>query len=249
MPARNIIFLVINIAYLILWVGGILSYVFWGAPATSNSWTASTFLLLASLIVVLSTEPASRWTLLGFALVGILAEWIGLRTGLPFGIYQYTAVLAPTIGGVPVAIAGAWLILGAYVKEMLVGFNAHTWIVVLCGGLWLTAIDLVIDPLAAGPLGYWHWMNRGIYFGVPALNFLGWLVVSIAAFAMLRHPVSRNPWAAYIGLSVILFFTIIAFGISLLPVGFVGIALTAIHMIRELYRKKRLMTSFLQHSR
>ncbi|WP_405085799.1 carotenoid biosynthesis protein [Microbispora sp. NBC_01389] len=39
---------------------------------------------------------------------GYAAEWIGTRTGLPFGDYHYTDVLWPRPGGVPLIVALAW---------------------------------------------------------------------------------------------------------------------------------------------
>jgi putative membrane protein len=36
-------------------------------------------------------------------------ERVGTSTGLPFGEYRYTGVLEPTVAGVPLAVALAWL--------------------------------------------------------------------------------------------------------------------------------------------
>jgi putative membrane protein len=37
-----------------------------------------------------------------------------------------------------------------------------------------TAIDLVIDPAAVNA-NFWFWSEGGLYYGVPLINFGGWL--------------------------------------------------------------------------
>ena len=39
----------------------------------------------------------------------------------------------------------------------------------------MVALDLLIDPLASGPLGYWIWEAKGWFCGVPLVNFFGWV--------------------------------------------------------------------------
>lgn len=47
----------------------------------------------------------------------LMASWFieywGVTTGFPFGDYRYTGILAPHIGGVPLAIMFAWFTLAA----------------------------------------------------------------------------------------------------------------------------------------
>jgi putative membrane protein len=97
---------------------------------------------------------------------------------------------------------------------MLTGFQLPAWLVVLSASGWMTAIDLLIDPLAAGALHYWRWLEPGAYYGIPLENFLGWFAVSWLIFALLKlvsADVERPaPGAAAIGLSMLLFFTCIA---------------------------------------
>lgn len=231
MKVSNILLGSLIVAYLVLWIGGIISYCFLGGPPEDAGWTPSTFLIIAALIVFVTAGSNDRLPLLGMAATGFLAEWIGLLTGWPFGSYVYTGVLVPTLVGVPVAIACAWMILGAYVKEMLRALSVAPVFGLLPGSVWMTAIDLVIDPLAAGPLGYWTWIGGGWYFGVPMTNFLGWLLVSAVALGVSRRPPARNRWARIIGLTVVLFFTIIAFATGFAVVGAIGTVLVILHII------------------
>ncbi|GII82006.1 hypothetical protein Sru01_69880 [Sphaerisporangium rufum] len=54
-------------------------------------------------------DVRARWyAAAGAVLLGYAAEWVGIRTGFPFGEYRYTDVLWPQLGGVPVIVALAW---------------------------------------------------------------------------------------------------------------------------------------------
>ncbi|HEU5023457.1 MAG TPA: carotenoid biosynthesis protein [Spirillospora sp.] len=116
--------------------------------------------------------------------LGYGAEWIGVRTGVPFGRYSYTEVLQPQVGGVPVAVAAAWAGMGlasyAVAATLVPTGRPGTRIVV--GALALTAWDLFLDPQMLRQ-GLWTWARRGAYRGVPASNFAGWLVVSALLMA------------------------------------------------------------------
>ena len=80
----------------------------------------------------------------------------------------------------------------------------------------------MIDPLASNQLGYWRWAERGAYFGVPLKNFAGWFVVSLAAFAVLRKKFEAGQTASLTGLSIILFFTLLALALGDLLVALSG---------------------------
>jgi putative membrane protein len=96
----------------------------------------------------------------------------------------------------------------------------------------MTTIDLVLDPVAAGPLGYWTWLAPGAYHGVPARNFAGWFVVSLVIFALLSRPRwYRNPWARYVGLSIVAFFAVIAASNRLIVPAIIGVVLVAADLL------------------
>lgn len=165
------------------------------------AWAAPVFLALAAVIAVLSEWPDWKPLALAAAL-GFIAEAIGARWAYPFGSYSYTGVLAPLIFGVPPVVAGAWMILFAYVRQMRFG--------ILLSGLAMAALDLVIDPLAANFLDYWHWHSTGLYYGVPLTNFAGWFLVSVALFAVTRGEAHRRIQTVWLGTSILLFFAAIA---------------------------------------
>lgn len=176
--------------YGVMWAGGMLRL-------HDTGWAAPLFLFVAGAIALLS--DTARWkSLLTAAGIGFLFEVLGVWTGFPFGRYVYTGTLAPSLFGVPVAIACAWMVLFAFVGQ----FVNNLWLAAAC----LTATDLLIDPVASRTLAYWRWLTPGAYFGVPLSNFAGWYLVSLVLFALHREPVRKSLSQRVLGASLLVFF-------------------------------------------
>ncbi|HEX9917650.1 MAG TPA: carotenoid biosynthesis protein, partial [Pyrinomonadaceae bacterium] len=142
---RSLLIAVLVIAYGVLWVGGVGHYLFVGAVAAEQSWLAPLFLAVAGAIVLSTTASRADFLrLVVVAVFGLLVEWCGLRYGRPFGRYVYTGALRPTIYGVPVVMAFAWMTLVAYVRHTTLRLSLPPWALVLVAAAWMTAIDLVI---------------------------------------------------------------------------------------------------------
>jgi putative membrane protein len=205
--------------YLVFLIGGIGSHVLTGGTPANMLWAAPFFLALASGIAIAS-EPSLWKPMCAAAAIGFIAELTGVRTGFPFGHYEYTGVLHPLVGGVPVVVAGAWMVLFAYVSQMRVN--------PVLAALWMAAIDLIIDPLAANDLGYWRWLQDGPYYGIPTINFAGWFAVGLIIFYSLsRFPAPRNASIAMLGRTIIFFFAAISAAHHYLFPAFFGVALAA----------------------
>jgi putative membrane protein len=222
-------------AYAFMWVGGVGSHVWFESAPGQTAWAAPAFLLLAGLIVIVTSRRSELALLSVASLLGLAAEVVGVRYGFLFGDYMYTDALRPQLFGVPLVMASAWMVLVAYVRQALTNFNLPASVEASVAALWMTAIDLVIDPLAAGTLNYWRWSRAGVYYGVPARNFLGWFAVSLLIFSLVRVLFGRgrrpNAHACLIGLSIILFFTVIALAHGLILSGIVGVALCVAHLV------------------
>lgn len=237
MKVYRIALWVLTGCYAVLWCGGAVSYLFLDGPPSGARWTAPAFLFLAAALMLLVAPSGGRLSLLGAAILGTAAEFAGLRWGYPFGSYTYTEVLEPSVFGVPVAIGCAWLILFAYVRRMLAQLGLSPWRRAVAGAFGLTAIDLLIDPLASGPLGYWTWSGEGRYYGVPAANFAGWFLVALILFLAFRELPAQEQKTAYVGLSVLLFFALIAVRYGMIGPVIVGTVLMVLHfLLLYLYR-------------
>jgi putative membrane protein len=200
--------------YAFLWIGGVASYAFLGGPPEGVEWTAPVYLASAGALILAFTK-AKDWVWLGVgAAIGFASELLGVAFGIPYSDYEYTNVLGVKVLGVPLVLATAWLVLLVYVQHWMVRLHPPKIVRPLLGAAWMTAIDLVIDPLAAGPLGYWRWEADGVYFGVPWWNFLGWFLTSLAIFAVMPRSFKPHVVPRVIGSSVILFFGITAFALG-----------------------------------
>ncbi|HEX8089265.1 MAG TPA: carotenoid biosynthesis protein [Blastocatellia bacterium] len=234
MILRKTALMILLAVYALMWVGGVGSHVWFESAPAQTAWAAPAFLLLAGVIVIVTSRRGELASLLAASLLGFIAEVVGVCRGFLFGDYVYTNTLGPQLFGVPLVMAIAWMVLVAYVRQMLMRFSLPAWVEASIAALWMTAIDLVIDPLAAGALDYWRWGGAGVYYGVPASNFAGWLGVSLLIFGTIGVLFGRgrqsNAYACRIGLSIILFFTAIALAHSLTLVGAIGMSLCAAHL-------------------
>ncbi len=216
------------VLYVFLWIGGMISYALEGGPPDA----------LASAVVLLYAPPGARLPLVLAGLIGYAAEVPGTHLGVPFGHYIYTEVLFPHLFSVPLVLVCAWLILIAYVWDMLRPLGWPRIAAALAGAAWMTAIDGVIDPLAGGPLNYWEWEGTGPYHGIPWTNFLGWFAVSFVIFLAIPAPDRANPAARLVGCSVIVFFGVIAAAEALAGPITVAALLAALHGV-WIYAERR----------
>jgi lycopene beta-cyclase len=140
--------------------------------ALAAVWGVSRALGTAALLVVL----------------GWLVEFVGSQSGIPFGTYLYTEALQPQIGDVPVVIPVAWLMMlptAWAISERIVG-RSRPLVFAFVAALAFTAWDLFLDPQMVN-WGYWNWQRPGGYFGIPWVNYLGW-VGSALLFTWLVRP-------------------------------------------------------------
>ncbi len=135
----------------------------------------------------------ARWSALLVAVTaggGFLVEWVGTRTGRPFGHYSYGGTLGPQLAGVPLVIPLAWTMMAypALLAARRLTSSAAAGPVV--AGWALAAWDLFLDPQMVAA-GHWRWSRPGLTLpgipDVPLSNFAGWLLVAVAMMAALRR--------------------------------------------------------------
>ncbi len=196
------------IVYAMLWAGGVATK----GIAPGTGWASPLFLIVAGSLALY--ENAAAWRVLALAAgLGCGFELIGVHTGLPFGRYAYTSALGPQFFGVPFTMACAWLILIDFVRSVTKS--------ALLGAVVMTVTDLALDPVTAGPLQYWRWLDSGPYFGIPWTNYAGWFA---ASWVILRLLPSAPRGRGLVGWSVVLFFTALAFRHGLWVPGICGLA-------------------------
>ena len=150
-------------------------------------------LLQTAAVLAISYQAWGTRTVLRIAAIVIALSWaierVGSTTGIPFGPYHYTEALAPLVGGVPAVIAPAWLMMlvPAWAVAYAITGSVRGWRFVLVSALAFTAWDLFLDPQMVA-WGYWVWEIPGIYFGIPLVNYTGWLLASALLTAIARPP-------------------------------------------------------------
>ncbi len=105
----------------------------------------------------------------------LLIETTAIISGFPYGHFGYSEHLGSKLFGlVPWTVAFAWppLMFAAYAVSY--NLTSSRILRIVLTTLILTAFDLVLDP-GAVTLNFWSYPAGGIYYGVPASNFLGWL--------------------------------------------------------------------------
>ncbi len=123
---------------------------------------------------------------------------------MPFGRYAYTEALRPQIAHVPVIVPLAWFGMGLPSREAAhaaLGQYSTPARRVALGSAAMTAWDLFLDPQMVGE-GYWAWIKRGAYRGIPLSNFAGWFVTGLgimALFEAVLPPERRDPDVRLVG--------------------------------------------------
>jgi putative membrane protein len=177
------------VAWLVTWVCLPIVKRIWGDRAMR--WGVAMAVVLQATAVVFVLEAAWGWgrtILTGTAVVvmGWVVEFVGSRTGFPFGRYHYTHRLQPQVGDVPLLIPLAWLMSlppAWAVADAISGGRGLGFVVM--AGLAVAAWDLFLDPQMVG-WRLWVWERRGGYFGIPWSNYLGWALASGAMTAIAR---------------------------------------------------------------
>ncbi|WP_339102853.1 bisanhydrobacterioruberin hydratase [Haloterrigena salinisoli] len=115
-------------------------------------------------------------------------ELVGVRTDWPYGAFEYGIRLGPMLfDEIPLALPVFFvpLVLNAYLLTLLVldGRGANPLVRLPTAVAAVIAVDLVLDP-AAVAIGFWAYVPPGGYYGVPASNYVGWLLSGTVAVVL-----------------------------------------------------------------
>jgi len=157
------------------------------APFGSLSAVFILIFALPSYVSLLRYTGAGRGlpALIVLSVLPLLVEAFAVWTGFPYGEFHYSGLLGYTVLGlVPASVSfaytpillGAMTVAGRFSGRSLTRFAFFSTLVNV-------SIDLVIDP-AAVHTGFWGWTTPGVYYGVPMVNFLGWVVTGFVYAAL-----------------------------------------------------------------
>ncbi|MDX2078666.1 MAG: carotenoid biosynthesis protein [bacterium] len=159
---------------------------------------AAVFVALASVWGL----PRIRGVFLIVAVMTWGVEFLGSKTNFPFGSYDYTPLLQPQLGGVPLLIPLAWFMMlpvAWNIAHLTVG-TKNPLVYIIISAFAMTAWDLFLDPQMV-MWKFWEWHEYGAYFGIPIVNYIGWLLTAGIITAVIRPyrwEMPRYPlWVVY----------------------------------------------------
>jgi putative membrane protein len=146
--------------------------------------------LWAILAVFLIRHTGRRWlpAFLAVYAVSFLSEFLGTTFGVPFGGYQYSALLGPKwFNRVPWVIPLSWFTMAvpSFALARAVGVARGPVARILFAAALLVAWDLALDPAMSALTPYWIWAETGPYYGMPWMNLVGWYVTAVVLMATL----------------------------------------------------------------
>lgn len=183
-------------------------------PLLLHGWPARTQLIVASAVLmaalcfasavrVLGSDAALRLAAIAVA-TGWFAEQMGASHGWFFGDYDYTEVLGPRLGQVPLVIPLMWFALTytGYVMANLIVWQTpvdgaagagRTVTMAFLAALIVTAYDLGVDPYMVYKLGAWVMDKKdGWWFGETLQGFAGWMLVAFTIVGAFRACAARQ---------------------------------------------------------
>src|SRR4051794_15781916 len=120
---------------------------------------------------------------------GLVAEAVGVATGVPFGGYTYLGTLGPELLGVPAVVPLAWVMMAWPALVVGRALGRRPVAVVAVGAAALAAWDLFLDPQMVAA-GHWAWADPQpalpLVPGVPLSNYAGWVLVASVLVAALH---------------------------------------------------------------
>ena len=166
------------------------------------------------------------------AVVALIVENLAIITGFPYSHFSYGESLGWKIFHVPATLILTFppLVIGSgYIANKISErYRIHKKIhKILIATFVLVALDLVLDP-GATLLGFWTWNNPGIDYGVPWINYAGWILTGIITTAIFifgtkfKSSDERGSYSYY--LSLVFWTSISAITLMIIP-AIIGIIL------------------------
>lgn len=176
-----------------------------GISSSERTWflALSPFNLLLSFVcLILSYKRLSFgfWIMvLLSAVIGFLAELIGIHTGLLFGDYWYGANLGVKLGGVPLIIGVNWAMLSLITTAFFLKSKHSIWVKAIFSTSLMTALDVVMEPVAMES-DFWQW-EGGV---IPIYNYVCWWIVGYLVHLIMYRQQAHEQNKVSIGLLLIL---------------------------------------------
>jgi len=187
---------------ILVYVSGAIGFLF--KPAFFSAFTP--FTLVFTSFVFLIHQPINTLnyvlSFIALAVIGFVAEVIGVKTGITFGNYFYGNALGYKLLAVPIVISLNWALLiniGVLTASYL---SAKPLLISVFSSIIITSVDVLIEQVTS-QLDFWHFQQ-----GIAGIhNYLGWFLISfVAAWFLQKHLLKGDKKTALIILLLQLFF-------------------------------------------
>jgi putative membrane protein len=172
----------------------------------------------------------SLFLIITLSVYAFAIETIAIITGFPYSSFQYTELIGYKIFGyTPYTVPFAYvpLFIGCFYLASLKSINM--WKIIILSTLLVLVADLILDP-AAVALNFWIYQSPGFFYGVPLMNFMGWILTGflsslITAYILKDHIVDSNKPKAIISslFLILVFWSAVCFYLNLLIPGIIGL--------------------------
>lgn len=205
----------------------IFGYLWFSVLKTFTDYISPTAGMILNMLILVAITVFHARAQYGFKTLGIFFviifvisnayENMSVMTGFPFGNYIHADSLGPKLFLIPIIIAPTYFVVGYFSWSIaLVLINAfekklaghHVWTVPLVASFVMTMWDLQVDSISSTIKKGWFWHDGGHIFGVPFINYMGWLLCTFTFFLVFsiylnhrsasenkqRVPMARSHW-------------------------------------------------------
>lgn len=203
-----------------------------------STWLYMALLPLLTFVLYL---PSLGWRksvlfLVWGSVIGAAAELMGTQTGFPFGAYAYGDLLgAKILGHVPWFIPPSWYAMSVVSYDLARRVRLPLWGTITLGAFFMVLWDVALDPAMSTAFPFWTYEATGLYFGMPFVNWVGWMATSlviVAGYATFLGGLHHEAkWASALYAANVLFpvFICLAYGVPW--AGIAGLAALAVPFI------------------
>ena len=132
-------------------------------------------LLLYFLLLIINSNSKNVFYLLIVFIWGMLAEIIGVNTGLIFGSYNYGDSLGIKVMDVPILIGINWIITAIICGAIARQIKVLKYFQVTIAVALMLFLDLFIEPVAP-MMDMWNFSNTN---SAPLSNYITWAIVAL----------------------------------------------------------------------
>ena len=159
---------------------------------------------ISGIFIILMSLPCyialSRWLglkkslslIVILSIYALLIETFAIITGFPYSNFSYTNLIGfKILGYTPYTLPFAYvpLFIGCFYMASIIKMDK--WIIIILSTLMVLVADMVLDP-AAVALKFWVYESQGFFYGVPLMNFLGWILTGFLSSLITMYFLKNN---------------------------------------------------------